>query len=86
MVDSLDKHIQNEKEIILASAGMGGGLCLCGDLANELYKEYINLALDFDFDFIIIFLFTILLKYFHITKLKATIYSFKYRLYLQGGV
>ena len=25
MVDSLDKHIQNEKEFILASAGVGGG-------------------------------------------------------------
>ena len=25
VVDSLDKHIQNEKEFILASAGVGGG-------------------------------------------------------------
>ena len=25
-VGSLDKHIQNEKEFILASAGVGGGL------------------------------------------------------------
>ena len=31
VVDSLDKHIQNEKEFILASAGMGGGLYLCGE-------------------------------------------------------
>ena len=31
VVDSLDKHIQNEKEFILASAGVGGGLCLCGE-------------------------------------------------------
>ena len=38
MVDSLDKHIQNEKEFTLvlvvsylASAGVGGGLYLCGE-------------------------------------------------------
>ena len=30
VVDSLDKQIQNEKELIhLASAGVGGVLCLC---------------------------------------------------------
>ena len=31
VVDSLDKHIQNEKEFILASAGVGGFLYLCGE-------------------------------------------------------
>ena len=31
VVGSLDKHISNEKEFILASAGVGGGLYLCGD-------------------------------------------------------
>ena len=31
VVGSLDKHIQNEKEFILASAEIGGGLCLYGE-------------------------------------------------------
>ena len=31
VVDSLDKQIQNEKEFILASAGVGGFLYLCGE-------------------------------------------------------
>ena len=33
VVDSLDKHIQNEKEFILASAGVGGG-CVCVESIN----------------------------------------------------
>ena len=31
VVDSLDEHIQNEKEFILASAGVRGFLYLCGE-------------------------------------------------------
>ena len=33
VVDFLDKHIQNEKESILASAGVGG-VCICVENIN----------------------------------------------------
>ena len=37
VVGSLDKHMQNEKEFILPSAGVGGVLCLCVQTRLSVY-------------------------------------------------
>ena len=36
VVGFVDKHIQNEKEFILASTGVGGVLYLCGEYKLDL--------------------------------------------------